>query len=189
MDEKMKRMEELAQELNKYSYEYYVLGNPTVADKEYDVKYDELRRLEAETGITLPYSPTLRVGDTVLPEFQKYTHRARLWSLDKAQSIEELKDWHQRNLKLIEEYNRSNEDRLPPLKYIITKKFDGLTLNCTYDENGVLVKAATRGTGEIGEDITAQAKTIKTLPLKIDNDAVIEIHGEAIMTKKAFEDY
>lgn len=189
MDEKMKRMEVLVDELNKYAYQYYVLNNPTISDKDYDKKYDELTALEKETGITLPYSPTLRVGDAVLPEFQKYTHKARLWSLDKAQNIGQLKEWDLRNRRLIEEYNRNRDDKLPPLKYVITKKFDGLTLNCTYDENGILVKAATRGTGEIGEDITAQAKTIKTLPLKINNSAVIEVHGEAVMTKKAFENY
>ncbi|SCN22436.1 DNA ligase [Clostridium sp. N3C] len=189
MEDKLKRMEELAQELNKYSYEYYVLSNPTVSDKEYDLKYDELRKLEKETGVVLPYSPTLRVGDVVLPEFQKYTHKAPLWSLDKAQTVEELRDWHNRNLRFINEYNMSHEDKLPKPKYIITKKFDGLTINCTYDEEGILVKAATRGTGEVGEDITAQAKTIKSLPLKIDYNHTIEIHGEAIMTKEAFEAY
>jgi DNA ligase (NAD+) len=182
-------MEELIEELNRYSHEYYVLNKPSVADREYDEKYDELMKLEKETGITLPYSPTLRVGDAVLPEFQKYTHKARLWSLDKAQNSTELMDWDTRNKRLIEEYNRGREDKLPPLKYVVTKKFDGLTLNCTYDEMGVLVKAATRGTGEVGEDITAQAKTIKTLPLKVDYNRVFEIHGEAIMTKKAFEEY
>jgi DNA ligase (NAD+) len=189
MEEKLKRMEELAEELNRHSHNYYVLSNPTISDKEYDKLYDELSKLEKETGVVLPYSPTLRVGDVVLPEFQKYTHKARLWSLDKAQSVEELKDWHNRNLRLINDYNNTHEDKLPQLKYIVTKKFDGLTLNCTYDEKGVLVKGATRGTGEIGEDITAQAKTIKTLPLKIPYNSVIEVHGEAIMTKEAFEEY
>ncbi|WP_163193170.1 NAD-dependent DNA ligase LigA [Clostridium thermarum] len=189
MEEILKRMEELAEELNKHSYNYYVLNNPAISDREYDKLYDELVKLEKETGVVLPYSPTLRVGDVVLPEFQKYTHRARLWSLDKAQSVEELREWHNRNLRLINDYNSTHEDKLPKLKYVITKKFDGLTLNCTYDENGVLVKAATRGTGEIGEDITAQAKTIKTLPLKISYNHVIEVHGEAIMTKEAFEEY
>ncbi|WP_139905500.1 NAD-dependent DNA ligase LigA [Clostridium thermarum] len=189
MEEILKRMEELAEELNRHSYNYYVLNNPTISDKEYDKLYDELVKLEKETGVVLPYSPTLRVGDVVLPEFQKYTHKARLWSLDKAQSVEELRDWHNRNLRLINEYNSTHEDKLPRLKYVITKKFDGLTVNCTYDENGVLVKAATRGTGEIGEDITAQAKTIKTLPLKIPYNYAIEVHGEAIMTKEAFEEY
>lgn len=189
MDERLQRMEELVNELNKYSHAYYVLSNPTVSDKEYDKKYDELLVLEKDTGVTLPYSPTLRVGDNVLPEFQKYTHKARLWSLDKAQSLEELQEWHSRNVRLVEEYNGSHVDKLPQLKYIITKKFDGLTVNCTYDTNGILIKAATRGTGEIGEDITAQAKTIKSLPLRIDYNSVIEVHGEAVMTKKAFEEY
>ena len=78
---------------------------------------------------------------------------------------------------------------LPNIKYIVTKKFDGLTINCTYDEKGFLVKAATRGTGIIGEDITAQCKTIRAVPLKINNNALIEVHGEAIMTKKAFDNY
>lgn len=82
-----------------------------------------------------------------------------------------------------------SEDKLPELRYIVTKKFDGLTVNCTYDENGILIKSATRGTGIIGEDITAQIKTIKTVPLKIKNNHVIEVHGEAIMTKTAFEEY
>jgi DNA ligase (NAD+) len=187
--EKLQKMESLIEELNRYAYEYYVLNNPSISDREYDVKYDELIKLEKEIGIVRPYSPTHRVGDVVLPEFQKYTHKASLWSLDKAQSIQELIDWDIRNRKLIEEYNRTREDKLPPISYVVTKKFDGLTINCTYDENGILIKAATRGTGYIGEDITAQAKTIKSLPLKINNSSVIEIHGEAIMTKKAFDEY
>lgn len=189
MNDKLLRMEELIKELNKYSHEYYVLNQPSIADREYDKKYDELLKLEKELALVKPYSPTLRVGDTVLPEFKKHTHKASLWSLDKAQTLEELKEWDSKNRRIIEEYNKNREDKLPDLKYIVTKKFDGLTLNCTYDENGILAKAATRGTGVVGEDITLQAKTIKTLPLKIDNNHVIEVHGEAIMTKKAFEEY
>lgn len=189
MDDKLKRMEGLIEELNRYAYEYYAQDNPTVSDKEYDTKYDELLALEKETGKVYPYSPTVRVGDVVLPEFQKYTHIARLWSLDKAQSINELEEWHNRNLKFINSYNDLNEEKLPPIKYIVTKKFDGLTINCTYDEAGILIKAATRGTGEVGEDVTQQVKTIKSIPLKIKNNAVIEVHGEAIMTKEAFDEY
>ena len=187
--ENRERIEELIGLLNKWAHEYYVLDNISVSDKEYDKAYDELVRLEKETGIVMPYSPTQRVGDTTLSAFKKYGHKAKLWSLDKAQRIEELKDWHNRNLKAIEEYNRNNEDKLPSLTYVVTKKFDGLTLNCTYNEEGVMITAATRGTGEVGEDITLQAKTIKTLPLKIDYNHVMEIHGEAIMTKEAFENY
>lgn len=184
-----KRMRELVEELNKYSYEYYVMSNPTISDVEYDKKYDELIKIEKELDEVLPYSPTLRVGDVILPEFKKHTHLASLWSLDKAQSIEEVKDWHNRNLKAVREYNETHDDKLPQPKYILTKKFDGLTLNCTYDESGVLITAATRGTGVVGEDVTAQAKTIKTLPLRINNDFKFEIHGEAMMTKEAFENY
>ncbi|WP_027634568.1 NAD-dependent DNA ligase LigA [Clostridium hydrogeniformans] len=189
MENREDRIRELVEELNEYSHEYYVLDKPSISDKEYDKKYDELLNLEKETGFVLSYSPTQRVGDGVLPEFSKYAHKARLWSLDKAQSLEEIKEWHKRNKKLWDEYNRTNEDKLPELTYILTKKFDGLTLNCTYDKNGVLIKAATRGTGEIGEDITLQGKTIKSLPLKISYNSLMEIHGEAIMTKEAFEEY
>ncbi|APQ77093.1 DNA ligase (NAD(+)) LigA [Clostridium botulinum] len=189
MDNKLEKMKELVEELNQYAYEYYVLDNPSISDKEYDLKYDELVILEKKTEVTLPYSPTQRVGDKILGEFSKYTHKGRLWSLDKAQNMEQLIEWHNRNLKVIEQYNSMSEDKLPELRYIVTKKFDGLTVNCTYDRNGILIKSATRGTGIIGEDITAQIKTIKTVPLKIKNNHVIEVHGEAIMTKTAFEEY
>lgn len=187
--DKKKLIEELVEELNKYAYEYYVLGNSSVTDKDYDKKYYELVDLEKETGYKLPYSPTQRVGDVILPEFKKYTHKARLWSLDKAQTLEEIREWHNRNVKFVEEYNRTSDEELPPLKYILTKKFDGLTINLSYDENGVLVTGATRGTGAIGEDVTAQVKTIKSIPLKIDCHDFLEIHGEAIMTTEAFEKY
>ncbi|EGT2191170.1 NAD-dependent DNA ligase LigA [Clostridium perfringens] len=187
--DKKKLIEELVEELNKYAYEYYVLGNSSVTDKDYDKKYYELVDLEKETGYKLPYSPTQRVGDVILPEFKKYTHKARLWSLDKAQILEEIREWHNRNVKFLEEYNRTSDEELPPLKYILTKKFDGLTINLSYDENGVLVTGATRGTGAIGEDVTAQVKTIKSIPLKIDCHDFLEIHGEAIMTTEAFEKY
>ncbi|WP_373898041.1 NAD-dependent DNA ligase LigA [Haloimpatiens sp. FM7315] len=183
------RIKELVDSLNKKAYEYYVLDNPSTSDKEYDKLYDELVKLEKETGEVLPYSPTQRVGDVILPKFEKYTHKGKLWSLDKAQSIGELEEWHNRNIKLIKEYNLNHEEKLPEVKYIITKKFDGLTINLTYDAMGVLINGATRGTGVVGENVTAQVKTIKSLPLKIDNHALIEVHGEAIMTKEAFLAY
>ena len=183
------RISELVETLNKHSHNYYVLDNPTISDKEYDKLYDELRELEKSSGIVLPYSPTLRVGDGVLPGFTKYTHKGKLWSLDKAQTSEELIEWDKRNRKLISEYNSTHEDKLPELSYIVTKKFDGLTVNLTYDNNGILSVAATRGTGEVGEEVTGNVKTIKSIPLKIDSSDVFEIHGEAIMTKEAFENY
>lgn len=187
--ESKERMLELIDILNKYAYQYYVLDKPTVSDKEYDKLYDELVNLEKELEYSLPHSPTQRVGDVVLPEFKKYTHKGKLWSLDKGQSIEAIKEFHKRNLKAVKEYNENHEDKLPEITYVVTKKFDGLTINLTYDENGILVTGASRGTGEIGEDITAQVKTIKSIPLKINNNHVIEVHGEAIMTKEAFEKY
>jgi len=187
MDKKA-RVEELVELLNKYSYEYYSLDNPSVTDKEYDVKYDELKLLEDETGYVLPYSPTQRVGDVVLQGFSKYTHKARLWSLDKAQSIKEIEDWHNRNIKFVNEMN-SREENLPPLRYVITKKFDGLTINLTYNEDGIMEVAATRGNGETGEVVTAQVKTIKSIPLKTPKGDIFEVHGEAIMTTEAFEKY
>ncbi|WP_346897668.1 NAD-dependent DNA ligase LigA [Clostridium sp. UBA7503] len=188
-NDKRSKMLKLVEELNKYSYEYYVLDNPIISDKEYDKKYDELKVLESELEEVLPYSPTLRVGDIVLDEFKKYKHRAPLWSLDKAQSIEQIKNWHNRNIKVINEYNSNHEEKLPSVKYIVTKKFDGLSINLTYNQEGILIVGSSRGTGEIGEDITSQVKTIKSIPLIIDNHSIIEVHGEAIMTKEAFENY
>ena len=187
MDKKI-RVEELVELLNKYAYEYYSLDNPSVSDKEYDSKYDELRALEEETGYVLPYSPTQRVGDVVLQGFNKYTHKARLWSLDKAQNFDEIRDWHNRNVKFVNDMNSKGEN-LPSLRYVITKKFDGLTINLTYDENGILETAATRGNGEIGEEVTAQVKTIKEIPLKTSTGDFFEVHGEAIMTVEAFDKY
>lgn len=186
--DKIERIKELVENLNRYSYEYYSLDSPSVSDKDYDKEYYELQDLEKETGYVLPYSPTLRVGDVVLEGFKKYTHKARLWSLDKAQSLQEVKDWHNRNVKFVEEM-RSKGENLPDLKYILTKKFDGLTINLTYNEDGILDIAATRGTGSIGEDVTAQVKTIKSIPLKIDSKDVLEVHGEAVMTQEAFDKY
>ncbi|WP_297423315.1 NAD-dependent DNA ligase LigA [Clostridium sp.] len=186
--DKIERIKELVEQLNRYSFEYYSLDNPSVSDKDYDEKYYQLRDLEKETGYVLPYSPTLRVGDIVLDGFKKYTHKARLWSLDKAQSLQEIIDWHNRNVKFVEEA-RSRGENLPDLKYVVTKKFDGLTINLTYNTEGILEIAATRGTGSIGEEVTAQVKTIKSIPLKINSKDVLEVHGEAIMTQEAFNKY
>lgn len=186
--DKKEKIKELVEQLNNYSYKYYVLDDPSVTDKEYDKIYDELKKLEEETGFVLPYSPTLRVGDIVLDGFEKYTHKAKLWSLDKAQSIEEIIEWHNRNVKFVNDMRLKGED-LPDLKYVLTKKFDGLTINLTYNEEGVMEIAATRGTGNIGENVTAQVKTIKSIPLKIENNHILEVHGEAVMTQEAFDKY
>ncbi|MBZ4655373.1 MAG: ligA1 [Peptococcaceae bacterium] len=186
--EMLKEMEKLVEQLNQYAYEYYTLDNPSISDREYDRLYDRLKAMEEKTGVVLPNSPTQRVGDVLLTEFKKHTHKAKLWSLDKAQNEEELRSWEKRLEKAIEEYNASHDVPLPPLSYVVTLKFDGLTINLTYYE-GVLQHAATRGTGEVGEEILAQIKTIKSIPLAIKSKALLEIRGEALMTKKAFAEY
>jgi DNA ligase (NAD+) len=189
MEEKLKKMKDLVEEINRYAYEYYTLNNLVVSDKEYDEKYDQLIALEKETGIVLSDSPTQRVGGEILKGFEKYTHRAPLWSIDKAQNQEELASWINRTQRAVEQYNRENNDKLPELSYVTMLKFDGLSINLTYDQEGNLIHGATRGNGLVGEEILAQVKTIRTIPLKIDNSSLIEIHGEALMTREAFIEY
>ncbi len=182
MDEKINRIDELVKYLNKCSYDYYVLDNPTIDDREYDKLYDELKNLENETNYILYNSPTQRVGDVVLDKFEKSTHRARMWSLDKVTSFEDLRSWYNKNIEIAKE-NGLNEPT-----YIVSQKFDGASINLTY-ENGKFVKASTRGTGEIGENVTEQIKTIRSIPLDINDDSTFEIRGEVIMTKEEFEKY
>ena len=149
-------MKELIDKINEASYNYYVLDNPTISDKEWDKMYDELVKLEKETGTILPSSPTQKVGGDPLSGFSKVKHKRKLMSLDKAQKFEEIFDWNDRNQKLI---NFTPE-------FSVEHKFDGLSLALTY-ENGILVLGATRGNGEEGENITEQVKTIQTIPLSI----------------------
>ncbi|MEK3772676.1 NAD-dependent DNA ligase LigA [Paenibacillus sp. FSL R5-0887] len=183
-------MEELVAELNNYNYHYYTLDAPLVSDKEYDVLYDKLVALEAESGFVLPDSPTQRVGGELLKGFTPHRHLAPLWSLDKAQNIEQLRSWNTRVLRLVNEYNLKNPDTpLPDPCYAVELKFDGLTLNLTY-RNGVLEQASTRGNGVVGEGILAQVKTIKSVPLTIPfKDGVIEVQGEGIMNLSVLADY
>ncbi|GIP28632.1 DNA ligase 2 [Paenibacillus sp. J23TS9] len=183
-------MEQLVAELNKYSYHYYTLDKPLISDKEYDVLYDQLVALEKEGGIVLPDSPTQRVGGELLKGFVQHRHLAPLWSLDKAQNIEQLGSWNARAAKLVADYNSKNPDKpLPELSYAVELKFDGLTLNLTYN-GGRLVQAATRGNGVVGEGILAQVKTIKSVPLSIPyTEGTIEVQGEGIMNLSVLESY
>ncbi|WP_353093228.1 NAD-dependent DNA ligase LigA [Tissierella praeacuta] len=183
-----KRIEELIEIISDLNYHYYTLDEPKVSDKEYDLLYDELIKLEKETGIIHLYSPTQRVGGELVDKFEKHTHLGRLWSLDKSQNEVELINWDNRVRKAINEYNLSNEDKLPNPKYIVEYKFDGLTINLTYN-NGLLVQGATRGNGTIGEAILPQLKTIKSIPLKIDFKGVMEVQGEGLMPLSALEEY
>ncbi|WP_127498046.1 NAD-dependent DNA ligase LigA [Paenibacillus glycanilyticus] len=189
--EQLTRMQELAAEISAHNYSYYTLDQPTINDADYDKLYDELVALEAATGIVLPDSPTQRVGGELLKGFEPHRHRARLWSLDKAQDTEDLLAWNQRVLKAINDYNAKHpeEEPLPQPNYVIELKFDGLTLNLTY-ENGQLIQASTRGNGTVGEGILAQVKTIRSVPLTIPfRDGIIEVQGEGIMNLSVLERY
>lgn len=184
------KMEKLIAELNNYNYHYYTLDQPLVSDKEYDALYDQLVALEAETGVTLPDSPTQRVGGEILKGFAPHRHLAPLWSLDKAQNIEQLRTWHDRVVKLVNDYNTKNPGNpLPNPCYALELKFDGLTLNLTY-QDGKLVQASTRGNGAVGEGILAQVKTIKSVPMTIPYaEGTIEVQGEGIMNLSVLDKY
>lgn len=168
------RIRELVDKLNEYAKAYYVLDAPRISDKEYDELYDELLRLEEQSGIIMPDSPTQRVGGDPLPCFEPHTHIRRLWSLDKVRTREELIDWGRRVERLAE------AQQLPKVKYALEYKFDGLTVNLTY-EGGRLVTGATRGNGIVGEDITPQIRTIRTVPLTIPFKGKMEVQGECYM--------
>lgn len=171
-------MRELVDVLNKYAYEYYVMDNPTVSDKQYDELYDELRELEASTGEVLFDSPTRRVGGEPISAFKKHEHIERLYSLDKATSTEELQAFFQRIIKAIGYFP----------EFTVEYKFDGLTVCLTYNE-GKFVRATTRGNGAVGEDVTAQVLTIKSYPMKIAYTGVCEVKGEAVMRLSVLEKY
>ncbi len=174
----MGRMEELVTLLNKYAKEYYELDDPTVSDAEYDALYDELLMLENFSGIVLPDSPTKRVGGKTNTGFKQVTHKERLYSLDKSKTVEGVEEW-------LRKINKSAEGVVPvTLEY----KYDGLTLNITY-ENGVLVRACTRGDGVVGEDVTEQVKTIKNVPLNIPFKGEIDVQGEGLMPLSSLEKY
>ena len=173
----MDRMHELVKQLNDHAYRYYVLDDPIISDGEYDRLYDELVALEKRSGVVLPDSPTIRVGDKPLSKFEQVRHRGKLFSLDKCQSKEEMLAW-------LKKLDVNGQMPLCSVEY----KFDGLTINLTY-EDGVLTQAATRGNGEIGEVVTAQVRTIKSVPLSIPYKGVLEVQGEGIMTLSALAAY
>lgn len=171
------RMKYLIGEISKHNYNYYVLDNPTISDYQYDLLYDELLELEKSTGTILPDSPTLRVGGDILKGFEKYVHSTPLYSLEKCTSQEKLSKW------------LSNiQDKYKDAEFTVEYKFDGLTIVVEYND-GYLVSAGTRGNGNIGENVTAQVKTIKNVPLSIPYKKHLKIAGECIMTKSAFDKY
>lgn len=175
--DKIKRMKELITIINKYNYYYYVLDNPVIADREYDAIYDELVALEKETGVVFPDSPTKQVGDMVLEGFKKYTHIKKLYSLDKCNSFAELESWVN---NVTEQYGEQ--------VYSLEYKFDGLRISIIY-EKGQLVTAATRGNGYIGEDVTQQVLTIKSIPYTIPYKSKLVVEGEAMIKLSDLAEY
>ena len=173
---KTERMKQLVDLINKYNYEYYILDKPTVADIEYDRLLDELFRLEKETGIVLDNSPTHKVGSEPISKFNKVTHKNRLYSLEKSQGIDEIQDWITRNERL---------SNFTP-EYTCEYKFDGLTIVVIY-QDGKYTQAVTRGNGIVGEDVTEQVRTFRSIPLEIPYKGYVAIHGEAIIRLSVLE--
>ncbi len=170
------RIEELKEQLNRWSHEYYVEDKPTATDAEYDKAYHELVALEVEhPEFVTADSPTQRVGGEVLDQFQKVTHTNPMLSLSNAFSKEDLEEFDARLRKLT---NRA-------IEYVCELKIDGLSIALTY-QDGQLVLGATRGDGTTGEDVTGNVRTIKSVPLSLKEPWNIEVRGECYMPKKAF---
>lgn len=185
---KIEEINELIEKIEELNYHYYTLDAPLVSDGEYDKLYDRLKELEEEIGFSPENSPTKKVGGQVLEKFEKHFHISRLYSQDKAQSFEDLENWIGRVNRLRDSYNESHEDKLDDIEYILEYKFDGLTINLTY-EDGKLRNAATRGNGSVGEEISAQVHTIKSVPRTIKEKSLLEIQGEALMPLSELERY
>ncbi len=173
----MDRQRELCDILNQWAYEYYVLDNPSVPDREYDKLYDELKLLEEESGVVYPDSPTRRVGGEPIKAFERHAHIQRLYSLDKAVSSDELSAF----------FTRVQKVEKQPV-FTVEYKYDGLTVCLTY-EGGRFVRATTRGNGVEGEDVTAQVLTIPSFPLVISYTGTLEVRGEAVIRLSVLEEY
>ncbi|EJI3675558.1 NAD-dependent DNA ligase LigA [Listeria monocytogenes] len=172
-----KRYEELINILDQYSYDYYVIDNPTVEDAEYDQKMQELLKIEeAHPEWVTPESPSKRVGGEVLEGFKKVSHDTPMLSLANAFNQEDLAD-----------FDRRIRDKVgDDIAYMCELKIDGLAVSLQY-ENGKYKQGATRGDGTIGEDITANLRTIRSIPMKLQKDYSIEVRGEAFMPKRSFQ--
>lgn len=177
IEEKRKRVQELTKILNQANYEYYVLDNPTLSDQEFDKYLRELENIESEyPELISQSSPTQRVGGEVIDKFKKVRHKIPMLSLPDVFNIEEIEDF---NTKI-------EKEKVEPT-YVCEYKIDGLSVSLHY-EKGHLVFAATRGDGVVGEDITHNVKTIKTIPLVINEPIDIEVRGEIYMPKNVLED-
>ncbi|WP_368916038.1 NAD-dependent DNA ligase LigA [Exiguobacterium acetylicum] len=171
------RIDEIRQTLNRYSYEYYVLDQPTVPDATYDQLLRELTELEtAHPELITPDSPTQRVGAAPLEAFEKVTHDLPMLSLGNVFDETEIREWVARIERSL---GRSTT-------YVAELKFDGLAISLKY-EDGRFVRGATRGDGTVGENITQNLRTIKALPLRLQAEETVEVRGEAYMPKQSFE--
>lgn len=191
--ESEKRAIELRRQLNKYAHEYYILDNPSVDDAVYDSLYGELKQIERDyPDLITPDSPTQRIAARPLDKFEKYTHKRRMISIIDTFSDEEAYDWMGR----AQSYAKKNLGdnglrRLAETGYWVDDKMDGLACSLHYVD-GLLVRAVTRGDGFVGEVITSNARTMATVPLRLNDDPVFakgetEVRGEIIMLKKDFE--
>lgn len=171
-----KRIQELTEIINKANHDYYTLDNPKITDQEYDRYMEELQRLEEEYPQYKKIdSPTQRVGSEVISEFKKVTHEIPMLSLGDIFNEDEIIEFDEKVKKVV-----------PNPKYVAELKIDGLSVSLLY-RNGELVRAATRGDGVVGEDITHNAKTIKDIPLRIKKPIDIEVRGEIYMSKASFK--
>ncbi|MDA3056901.1 NAD-dependent DNA ligase LigA [Campylobacter sp. VBCF_05 NA6] len=162
------------QTLNLWARAYYTQDNPIASDEEYDTLYSKVEIFEhAHPEQILPYSPTLRIGGELSEGFEKLSHSAQMWSMEDIFNDGELLAWLGRGEKA-------------NLEFYVEPKFDGASLNLTY-EDGILISAATRGDGKIGENVTANARAIKSIPLQIPYNEKIEIRGEVLIAKSDFD--
>lgn len=173
----VERVKDLTKQINQLNHEYYVLDSPTVSDAVYDSLLHELIAIEEQyPELKLANSPTVRVGGAVLASFNKFTHSSPMLSLGNAFNAGDLRDFDARIRKLL----------TTEFTYFVELKIDGLAVTLHYD-GGQFVTGATRGDGVIGEDITENLKTIKTIPLVIDENRSLEVRGEVYMAKAVFE--
>ena len=179
----VEQAEKLRKELIHHNRQYYELDQPEITDAQYDVLFRELQALEKQyPAIASPDSPTLRVGGAALDKFSKVEHRQPMLSLDNAFSEKELSDFEQRIKDRLKAKTRS-------IEFVAEPKLDGLAVSLIY-QDGVFTQGATRGDGNTGEDITPNLRTIRSLPLRLDDPPAgrIEVRGEVFIDKGAFED-
>jgi len=174
------RIKRLSAEINKLRYEYHVLDKPEVTDEVYDSLMAELRTLEEQfPDLKLPDSPTQRIGGKPLEKFQKVRHKTRQWSFDDVFSYEGLKKWEEKIVRMKEKIAGMKNEKL---EYVCEIKIDGLKIILNY-ESGIFVRGATRGDGVIGEDVTENLKTIRSIPLKINENISGVFIGECWLSK------